>query len=91
MQRLLDYGEKMQCVAGSTPFGATQTVTLIITTGQMHFPLCIRVDSKVLNLKEKILRTTHIAINEQLLSFGGKVLEEQKSILQYCIHDFSFI
>jgi len=79
---------------GSPCAGNTNTnrnITVIITTGQLNIPLSIHVNSKVIIVKEEMQRRMHIKINEQLLSFGGKVLEDQKHLHYYCIHDSSFL
>jgi len=68
-----------------------RNITIIITTGQLNIPLSIHVNSKVIIVKEEIQRSMHINTNEQLLSFGGKVLEEQKRLHYYCIHDSSIL
>jgi hypothetical protein len=66
-------------------------VTVIISAGQSYISLNIQANIKIRRVKEEIQRRTHITTNEQFLIFGGKVLEDQKCLLHYCIHDFSLI
>ena len=66
-------------------------ITVTISAGHFYILLSIQANSKIMKVKEEIQRTTQIAINKQFLIFGGKVLEDQKRISHYCIHDFSLI
>jgi len=68
-----------------------ERITVTISAGHFYIPLNIQANSKIMKVKEEIQRATHIATNEQFLIFGGKVLEDQKRISHYCIHDFSLI
>jgi len=59
--------------------------------GQQYILLSFMANSKVLTVKEEIQRAIQISPNEQFLTFDGKVLEDQKCLSHYCIHDFSFL
>ena len=73
------------------PYGTKTNVTVTITVGLIYVPLSVKANSRIATVKAEIHRLTQIPTNEQFITFGGKVLEDNKSLSHYCIHDCSFL